>query len=241
MMSGDTTPVDLRARYIKLVGYLIIAAVIGLVVWGVLNLGGEIFRTSKHLQCQSNFKSLIEAMTLYRSQNNNQSPQYLTQLLPVLQNREDKFICPADPDRGRKGCRPAWLRRDDGNLFAYADLDGLAMDPATDTDRAPCSYLYAANGYPCGLADFQRTWREEFERLVAQYGKGAPLVRCYYHLPELYVPLAEDGANKTAKARRRPALVPDPHATPTYNITADLELKTYQLDWQSDPTFKRID
>ena len=79
------------------------------------------------------------------------------------------------------------------------------------------------------LDDSGRTWREVFENQVREQGAEVPMVRCYYHLPEQYV---EDPGAPGAKS-------PDPKATPTYNISADLELKEYPLRWQSDPRFSR--
>jgi hypothetical protein len=228
--------VDFREKFLKLFGYSVIVAALGVVAWAVLTLARSmIFGPQKQLRCQSNLKNLIEATTLYQSHYRGQRPPTLAALLPILEHRRDKFICPSDPDRGHEGSRPLWLRKDDGEIFKYVDLDGPMLDPGQDKDWLPCSYLYVANLYPCGLpaVDFERTWRAEFNRLVDKYGRGVPMVRCYYHLPEKYVEIpADDPAGK------RTVRIPDPENRPTFNITADLDLREYRAYWQGEPEFK---
>jgi hypothetical protein len=226
-MSDVEASVDFRGKFLKLFGYGIIAVTIGVVVWGVISLGRELFAQAKHMRCQDNLKTLMAAISMYRETYHNQLPPHLAAVLPMCEGRRSKFQCPADPDHGAKGCRPEWLRRDDGDAFAGADLDGPTLDPERDTDRLPCSYLYVANQYPCGLVDFQHTWRDEFDKLVREHGPDVPMIRCYYHLPEQYV---QDPTDPNVRH-------PDPEAGPTYNVTAGLRQKEYRLDWLSDPLF----
>ncbi len=222
--------IDFRGKFLKLFGYSVIVVTIGVVVWGVMAVGVRLFGQAKHLRCQDNLKTIMGAMSIYRQTYRSQLPPYLAALLPLMQNRIDKLQCPADRDHGAKGCRPLWMRPYyTDRHFANVDLDGPGLDAETAADRVPCSYLYAANAYPCGLDDSGRTWREVFENQVREQGNEVPMVRCYYHLPEQYV---EDPGAPGAKS-------PDPKATPTYNISADLELKEYPLRWQSDPRFSR--
>lgn len=225
-------PVDVRARFLKLFGYSFIALALGVVVWGVIALGGRLFREAVHLRCQNNLRRLMEGFHIYQNKFPNQLPPCLATLFPLLEGRSDSFQCPADHDQGRRGCRPLWLRRSDGSAFQYVDLDGPALDPDADRDTLPCSYLYTANAYPCGLTDFKTTWRQEFDALRQKHGdlgKGIPIIRCYYHLPEKYVGGPPSPTNPAD---------PDPEASPTYNVTADLEhIVEYRLDWQSDPQF----
>jgi hypothetical protein len=216
-----------RRKFLQLFGYAMIACALGAVVWGVLEVGGEMFSSAKQLRCQNNLKTLIAGLDLYR-QKYQKLPPYLTAVLPMIENRRSKLICPADPDQGRKGCRPAWMQRlDRPGLFDNVNLDGPSLDADRAHDRFPCSYLYAANVYPCGPAAYERSWRDEFEQLVERYGGGVPLVRCYYHLPELRKDDPSDPAPQEF----------DPRAEPTYNITAGFELREYPLDWQSDGRF----
>lgn len=218
--------VDFRARFSKLLTFAVIIFFAGLVCWGVLHVAGKMNLEARSIRCKANMKTLVEAMTLYKSQYHD-LPTTLAQLLPLIENRKEKLICPADPDHGTAGARPEWLRKDDGDLFKYTNLDGQTGDPEKDTDTVPCSYFYSASPYPCGLADFQTTWRDEFDSLVDQFGMSTPMVRCYYHLPEQYI------EEKRANPALKPNLLPDPEAKPTYNITADLEMREYPLDWQS--------
>jgi len=232
-MPDSALPVDARSRFVRLLGVGVVTAILAGVAWGLLSLAGHMLGRTQGMRCQNNLKSLVEAMTIYRSQYGGQLPAYLALLLPHLEDRAEAFVCPADPDKGAMGCRPAWLRSDDEQVgdqaFAHVDLDGPGLDPGRASDSVRCSYLYAANGYPCGLVGFERTWREEFDRQVGKFGKDTPMVRCYHHLPERYV---GGGEAVDAEPKR-----PDPAAAPTYNITADLQVREYPLEWQSAPRF----
>ena len=42
---------DFRTKFLKLFGYAIIAATMGVVIWGVISLGLELFGKAKHLRC----------------------------------------------------------------------------------------------------------------------------------------------------------------------------------------------
>jgi hypothetical protein len=226
-MSEGSGPVDFRARFLKLFGYTVILATIGVVVWAVVEIGAELGGKAVELRCRDNLRSIVTAMELYRSRFG-MDPPYLTALLPVLDGAASKLQCPADPHHGQRGCQPEWLRPAFGNRLAHTDLDGPTMDPARDRDSIPCSYLYVANDYPCGFTDFEQTWRQHFEGLRKQFGDGVPMIRCYYHLPKQYI-AAPDNPK---------ALYPDPNAEPTFNITADGKVKSYRLDWQSEPEFQ---
>ena len=232
---SEAPSLDFSRKFLKLLGYAIIAATLGVVIWAVLTLGTAIFGQAKHLRCQSNLKSIIGAMTMYRDRYNGELPPHLAVLLPFLDGRYDKFQCPADPNGGVKGCRPAWLKRYDDKIgdgaFDNVDLDGPSLDPEKADDSFPCSYLYAANGYPCGFTNFETTWRQEFEKLVRKHGAEVPMIRCYYHLPERYDREAKEPGT------------PDPAVSPTYNVTlenlnsAELKIREYPLLWQSMPRF----
>jgi hypothetical protein len=225
-MSDGGASVDFRGKFLKLFGYTVIAVTIGIVVWGVVELGSELGDKAVELRCKENLRSILQALDLYRTKFHAE-PAYLTALLPVLDGVGSKFRCPADPNDGTQGCRPAWLKEFDGDGFAYVDLDGPTLDPERDSDKIACSYLYVANGYPCGLKEFETTWKQEFDATVAKLGPkrgpDVPLVRCYYHLPQRYT----DPDDPTKR-------YPDLTVSPTFNITSGREVKTYSLDWQSD-------
>ena len=212
-------------------GAAVIGAVLALVAWGLFTLAGDMLGQTREIRCQKNLKSIAEAMTIYRVSYGGQMPPYLALLLPHLEGRAETLVCPSDPDHGAKGCRPEWLRAYDAQVgddaFAHVDLDGPGLDPDRAADSIRCSYLYSANGYPCGLVGFRQTWRELFDQQVAKFGKGVPIVRCYYHVQQSYASGGEEA----------PLKHPDPAAYPTHNITADLEVREYRLDWQSEPAF----
>jgi hypothetical protein len=228
---SDTPDIDFRAKFLKVLGYSAIALAMGAIFWVVLTLGYGLFRDAQRVRCRSNFARILSAFEVYNNKYGRVLPPHFYALKVVADCPDAIFQCPADPDKGRRGCRPEWLRKDDGDLFKYTELDGPGLNPAHATDRLPSSYLYIANGYPCGLPDaqFRITWREHFGYLVEDFGDGVPMVRCYYHLPENdFVTDPDDPA----------APFVNPKSSPTFNITADRQFREYQYDWRTDPDRK---
>lgn len=218
---SDVERVDFRRKFLRLFGYIVIAATVGIVVWAVVRLGWEVFKRAEDVRCRENLRAIAAGFDMYKSAWTNRLPPYLAALLPMLEQRREKLACPADIDHGRSGCLPAWLRPYYNEMFVNVDLDGPTIDPQTSADTVPCSYLYTANAYPCHLPDAKTTWREEFEHLLWKHGDSVPLVRCYHHLPERYI-----GESRNPSSR-----YPAPNATPTYNIGADLRVREYPLVW----------
>ncbi len=241
-ISGAQTGIDFRAKFLRLCAYSFIAGVIVFVAWGIVTIGSHMFRQAQQLRCQNNLRQLAHATQYYRDQHGT-FPPYLAALTRIVDHRE-AFICPSDPNRGTEGSRPPWLQRYDRHLderdgvegFRYVDLDGPTL---TDSDEnwLPSSYLYAANGYPSGLAypPFSRTWRDLFEEAVEEYGSGVPLVRCFHHLPEQYLPPEQDPIADPDDPRT--VRTPHPTAEPTLNVTADLRIVRYPYRWQEAPEF----
>ncbi len=232
-MPDSAQPAQTSSRLNRLLGAVVVACVLVLLAWGLFSLAGDMLGQTRDIRCRNNLKSIAAAITLYRVDYGGQTPPYLALLLPQLKGRAEVFVCPVDPDKGAKGCRPAWLREYDTQVgddaFAHVNLDGPGLNPDRAADTVPCSYLYAANGYPCGLVGFKQTWREVFDGQVAKFGMGVPMVRCYHHVPQSYVNAGE-GAEPALRE-------PDPAGSPTHNITADLLVRSYRLDWQSEPGF----
>ncbi len=222
---SDVERIDFRRKFLRLLGYAVIAATVGVVIWAVISLGWELFKKAEDVRCRDNLKAIALGLDMYKSAWTNRLPPHLAALVPMLEDRKEKLACPADVNHGRSGCLPAWLRPYYKDMFTNVNLDGPTADPETSADTVPCSYLYTANAYPCHLPEARPTWREEFERLSQKHGDSVPLVRCYHHLPESYV---EQGGDP-------PARYPDPGATPTYNIGADLRLREYPLVWLQAP------
>jgi hypothetical protein len=229
---SDSPDLDFRAKFLKLLGYSAVVLTMATIFWAVISLGRELIDDAQEVRCQNNLTKIVQAFEAYNLKFGNTLPPHLYALKVAADVPDSIFQCPADPDKGRKGCRPAWLRKDDGELFKHTDLDGPGIDPKRATDRLPSSYLYAANAYPCGLPDinFEYTWAKHLSYLVEDYGRGVPMVRCYYHLP----------INDTVPDPDDPNFrVVNPSSSPTFNITRELELREYELDWIGDPTRKK--
>ncbi len=241
-ISGAQTGIDFRTKFLRLFAYGFVAGAIAFVAWGIVTIGSHMFRQAQQLRCQNNLRQLATATRYYRDQHG-LFPSYLAALTVFVDHR-DVFICPSDRRRGARGCRPLWLQRYDRYLdeqegtegFRYVDLDGPTLTDA-DEDWLPSSYLYVANEYPSGLASppFSRTWRDLFEDAVEQYGSGVPLVRCFHHLPEQYLPLEEDPIADPHDPRT--VRTPLPTAEPTLNVTADLRIVRYPYNWREAPEF----
>ncbi|HUU69632.1 MAG TPA: hypothetical protein VM186_08910 [Planctomycetota bacterium] len=212
-----------KGRFGWLVRTVLLVAFIGIGIYGTMFLADVVMSRANTVRCEANLRRLGEAMFMYRNQNSNRLPPYLTLLHPQYLEDKSNLICPADPNSGRKGAFPYWARyRPDGTAqpaqvwrdeFAYADLDGPTLVPWKDQDTVPCSYYYRFNEYPCDLQDLQRgvTFRQLMDDAAKEFGDRTPVVSCLWHLPDY----------------------PDDDGAPTQNLLYDLvHIERYPRKWE---------
>jgi len=185
-----------KGRYGWLLRTVLLVLFIGTGIYGTMFLADVVMSRANLVRCEANLRRIGEAMFMYRNQNNNHLPPYVTLLHPQYLEDKDNLICPADPNKGRKGSFPDWARYlPDGTAqppdvwrdeFAYADLDGPTLVPWKDEDTVPCSYYYRFNDYPSDLQDLQHgvTFRQLMQDAAKEFRNRTPVASCLWHLPK---------------------------------------------------------
>jgi len=189
-MAGES-----KSRFGWLLRTVLLLAFIAAGIYGTLFLAELVMSRANLVRCESNLRRIGEAMFMYRNQHNNRLPPYLTLLHPHYLEDAANLICPADPNKGRKGAFPDWARcLPDGSPqppevwrdeFAFADLDGKTLVPWKDEDSVPSSYYYRFNDYPSDLHDLQHgvTFSQLMQEAAKEFGNKTPVVSCLWHLP----------------------------------------------------------
>ena len=176
---------DFRSRYITVLKLTVFAVIVAGIAFGISLVAGNLSGRSKLLVCQKRLQSLGVYLMQYREGRGNQLPRWLTEIWPMYLEDQGQFICPADPNFGKKGCFPDWMKQATTwrPELDYADLDGPTLDPATAKDTIPCSYYYPFNQYPMDVKDrYSPLWSQQAQQDQAKYGSDTPVVRCFWHL-----------------------------------------------------------
>ena len=190
-------PPDVRSRFAWLVKTFLLLLFIAAAVYGIALVGEMVMARAHQVSCESNLRRIGEAMFMYKNENANRLPPYLTLLNPRYLDDAAFLICPADSSKGKQGAFPRWARIDrDGKAqppdtwhdeYAFTDLDGPTLKPWEDKDTIPCSYYYRFNDYPVDTSEEGlrkgTTSRMVMEDVLKQYRDKTPVASCFWHLP----------------------------------------------------------
>lgn len=151
-----------------LVVIAIIAVLAGLLLPAIQN-SRWLARVTK---CTSNLKNIGNAIELYRSQNENKYPTWLSTMLDTsLDGVKEILECPLDESKGAQGSRPDWITAPtrqyaETNDMAIADFSSPTEvsdltagnisvssprlnEDSRDTTVKRCSYMYEFVGTTC--------------------------------------------------------------------------------------------
>ena len=188
-------PDVVKSRFLWLVKTFLLLLFIAAAVYGIALLGEMVMARANLVRCEANLRRIGEAMFLYKNENANRLPPYLTLLYPRFLEDSSFLICPADSSRGKQGAFPHGLRfGKDGKTrpewrdeYAFTDLDGPTLIPWNDKDTVPCSYYYRFNDYPVDISEQGLrkgiTSRQLMEDALKEYRDKTPVVSCFWHLP----------------------------------------------------------
>ena len=195
------------SRAFTLVELLVVIAIIGLLAAILLPTLTATRERARQTVCLGNLRQFMNAITMYMNDFGDYPP-WLSTLYPKYIDSKKVYVCPSDPDQGRKGPMPSWST---GSKYEEAaDIPG-GTDPAQNSRNADieaCSYLYEFNESECswwkggdypdkygvGNKDGRVSWREVkvgVEQRGLQedgsysktecWGGHVPIVRCFWH------------------------------------------------------------
>lgn len=189
---------------IELLTVIVIIVIIAGLVLPAIQKARERARQAK---CISNLHQFSVSIQVYRDDNENQLPEWLSSLHAQYVPHTELYFCPSDPSRGADGSKPNGVS-DKVIGDQYVETDDIGRKP----DIRGCSYLYECSDAPCSWdwsgylgataaevdldADGTVTWAEA-KRHQLEHGDTTqlggphaydptlfPIVRCFYHYAE---------------------------------------------------------
>ena len=169
------------------------------------------YKQARQANCKSNLRQFGVALTIYRGEHDNQTPDWLSNLYPDYVDDRGMYVCRADINGGQGRARPQELirlLRDSGNSAdqpSYWDNEKNSANTRNEAVQC-CSYFYefsvasANNGWYKGSVQlptgFTIKTMRDFKNVQLRYGDQAnivngqqmpysasriPIARCFHH------------------------------------------------------------
>lgn len=158
----------MKKKFFTLVEMLVVIAVIAILAGMLLPAIHKGRVRAKEAACINNLRQLSSGIELYRGENGQHWPPWITILYPDYIDQKGSFLCPIDDTAGLEGGRPEWMDVKDqswseDDLNYYYDMDGpnppSGPDPKDNTDGGMnCSYLYEWSAYECDWITDPHDW-----------------------------------------------------------------------------------
>ncbi len=147
----------MKKQSFTLVEMLVVIAVIAILAGMLLPAIHKGRVRAKEAACINNLRQLCSGIELYRGENGQHWPPWITILFPDYIDTKESFICPIDKSRGLDGGRPQWMNNWQFNYDKDGPPPGGTFDPQGNDPKDDstaggmnCSYLYEWNAYECG-------------------------------------------------------------------------------------------
>ena len=207
---NDVTRRVARAGF-TLMELLIVCVIIGVLGSALVVSVKSGYKQARQANCKSNLRQFGVALTIYRGEHDNQTPDWISNLYPDYVDDRGLYLCRADKNGGRSQPRPddlIKLIQDAGNSADQSDhWDNLQNNsPKRNQAIQCCSYFYEFSAASAGAswysgtvplpAGTQITTMSEFKNVQLRYGDQAnivngqqmpysasriPIVRCFHH------------------------------------------------------------
>ena len=167
------------------------------------------YKQARQANCKSNLRQFGVALTIYRGEHDNNTPDWLSNLYPEYVDDRSMYVCRADSNGGRDRLRPedfVSAIRDSSALDAPKYLDNIKGTGTTRNEAIECcSYFYEFSAadttlrvptrqgqLPAGycMRDYkmdQMTYGDENSGTDAAgnplpySASRIPIIRCYHH------------------------------------------------------------
>jgi prepilin-type N-terminal cleavage/methylation domain-containing protein len=133
-------------------GFTLLELLVVIVIIGILGSALVVsvqsgYKQARQANCKSNLRQFGVALTIYRGEHDNQTPDWLSNLYPDYVDDRGLYVCRADKNGGRDTPRPkdlVTLIKDSGNAADSTSLwDNARNGNAKRNDAIECcSYLY---------------------------------------------------------------------------------------------------
>ena len=188
-----------------LIELITVVAIIGLLAAIILPVVVTAREKARQTDCSNNLRQLSLSLTMYRSDNEDALPRWLSNLYPVYVPALESFVCKTDGSGGAEGGKPEDLPSDQ---FPETDDNSSSGSlHGRNPDVLLCSYLFEFCGAPCSWGwesyldtnlanvdlngDGEASWGDvknyQLKHGDSWNGKKAyqaslfPMVRCFHH------------------------------------------------------------
>ncbi len=189
-----------------LIELLVVIAIIGILGSALVVSVQSGYKQARQANCKSNLRQFGVALTIYRGEHDNQTPDWISNLYPDYVDDRSMYVCRADKNGGRGDARPSELlslpkMKNAMDAPAYYDNETGSGETRNKAIRA-CSYLYefsaarspwAVPGKSTGSTYLMRNYKsdqmtigdksnlDENGRSIPHSASRIPIIRCYHH------------------------------------------------------------
>jgi len=220
-----------QKRSVYSAGFTLLELLIVIVIIGILGSALVVsvqssYKNARQTNCKSNLRQFGVALTIYRAEHDNETPNWISNLYPEYVDDRAMYICTADINHGYDRPRPKELIRlinDSGNSAdksTYWDNEKNSNNLRNEAIEA-CSYFYEFSSAPASQnwysgedlpATVQISTMADFKHVQLRYGDQAnivngeqmpysasriPIVRCFHHFRDQRVLSYQNTANGT--------------------------------------------
>ncbi len=184
------------------------------------------YKQARQANCKSNLRQFGVALTIYRGEHDNQTPDWLSNLYPDYVDDRSMYVCRSDKNNGADTPRPKDLvalisGSNDTDTNPFWDNADNKSDSTRNENIECCSYLYE-------FSNAKTTWGEAYHNLPSPHTMGdykmaqmtygdsnsgtdafnkplpysasrIPIVRCYHHWRDQKIFGYSDSSAKKAK------------------------------------------
>jgi type II secretory pathway pseudopilin PulG len=207
---------------------MVVIGIIGILSSALVVSVQSSYRSARQTNCKSNLRQFGVAITIYRGENNNITPEWLSSLYPEYLDDRATYVCTADINNGREEPRPEALTSMPGIGKNEIDNDSSFWDNENNSSRPnscraieACSYLYEFSAAPTSwkvpdraelpvdycMRDYKMDQMRFGDRanivnnsIMPYSASRIPIVRCYHHFKDMKI---TGYANLSAKNSRR--------------------------------------
>lgn len=210
---------------LELLAVIMIIGILGSVLTVAVQSG---YKQARQANCKANLRQFGVALTIYRGEHDNRTPDWLSNLYPEYVDNRSMYICRADTNRGEKEPRPESLTSQQRVGKNPIDNNNKFWDNSNNGDikrnRAvkSCSYLYEFSAATTSWKVPGRTGTlppdycmRDYKMDQMNYGDNGnrvdgiimpysasriPIVRCYHHWRDQKIyGYANEGASRITK------------------------------------------
>lgn len=212
-----------------LIELMVVIAILGILSSALVVSVKSGYKQARQANCKSNLRQFGVALTIYRGEHDNRTPDWLSNLYPEYVDDRAMYVCRADEYGGRDRTRPATfvsaISDTSSELDANRYYDNEKNNDALRNDAVECcSYFYefSAASVPSGWKaanGIQRETMRDYKMDQMTYGdensgkddannplpysaSRIPIIRCYHHWRDMRiygVSYADSSSRKATK------------------------------------------